>query len=41
MKVLQDIARMKLTIPNDQIERLERLEASLERSISKLESVYA
>ncbi|MFW6292279.1 MAG: V-type ATP synthase subunit A, partial [Spirochaetota bacterium] len=41
MRVLADIARMKFTIGNDEIERIDRLQASLERSIEKLESVYA
>ena len=41
MKVLTEIARMKFTIGNDEIERIDRLQASLERSIEKLESVYA
>jgi len=41
MKVLSDIARMKFTIANDEIEKIDRLQASLERSIEKLESVYA
>ncbi len=41
MKVLADIARMKFSIANDQLGEVERLEARLERSIEKLESVYA
>ena len=38
MKVLTEIARMKFTIGNDEIERIDRLQASLERAIEKLES---
>jgi len=41
MKVLADIARMKFSVENDDLERIDRLQASLERSIEKLESVYA
>ena len=38
---VQDIARMKFTIANDEIEKIDRLQARLERSIDQLESVYA
>lgn len=41
MKILADIARMKFSIGNDQVEEIDRLQAKLERSIDKLESVYA
>jgi V/A-type H+/Na+-transporting ATPase subunit A len=41
MKVLSEIARMRFTVENDQLDQIERLEGRLERSIQKLESVYA
>ena len=40
MKVLQDIVKMKFTIGNDDIDQFDRLEARLERSLDKLESIY-
>ncbi|MBN2434752.1 MAG: V-type ATP synthase subunit A [Spirochaetes bacterium] len=36
IKVLQDIVKMKLTVPNDDLSLLDRIEARLERSIEKL-----
>ncbi len=41
MKILAEIARMKFSVANDQIEEIDRMQARLERSIEKLESVYA
>lgn len=41
MKILSDIARMKFSVANDQVDEIDRLQAKLERSIDKLESVYA
>ncbi len=41
MKVLAEISRMKFNISNDEIDKIDRLQATLERSIEKLESVYA
>ena len=41
MKVLSDIARMKLTIPNDQPEQFDRLMLKMERGFAKLEDLYA
>jgi V/A-type H+/Na+-transporting ATPase subunit A len=40
MKVLAEINRMKLTIPNEDLEQIDQLMARLERSIDKQESVY-
>ncbi len=40
MNVLQDIVKMKFTIPNDQPEGFEKLKARLERSLDQLESIY-
>ena len=40
MKVYQDIIKMKFSIPNDNVEALDKLEARLERSFSQLESIY-
>jgi V/A-type H+-transporting ATPase subunit A len=41
MRVLTDISRMRFSVGNDQLDEIDRLQASLERSIDKLESVYA
>lgn len=41
MKVLAEIARMKFSVENDQLGKIDKLQARLERSIDKLESVYA
>lgn len=40
MKVYQDIVKMKFSIPNDDIEAFNKLEARLERSFDQLESIY-
>ena len=40
MNVYQDIIKMKFSIPNDNVEALDKLEARLERSFSQLESIY-
>jgi V/A-type H+/Na+-transporting ATPase subunit A len=40
MKVLQEIVKMKLTVPNDDTESFDRIEAQLERSLDRLESIY-
>ncbi|MDC7231762.1 MAG: V-type ATP synthase subunit A [Spirochaetales bacterium] len=40
MKVLQEIIKMKLTIANDKVERFDRLEAKLERSLDRLGAIY-
>ena len=40
MKVLQEIIKMKLTIPNDKPEQFDRLEAKLERSLDRLGAIY-
>lgn len=40
MKIVQDIARMKLSISNDDIKGLDKLEARLERAMDQLESIY-
>jgi V/A-type H+-transporting ATPase subunit A len=41
MKVLAEISRMKFSVSNDDLDKIDRLAATLERSIEKLESVYA
>lgn len=41
MKVVQEIIKMKYTIPNDDEKQLDRLQARLERSFDQLESLYA
>ncbi len=40
MKVYQDIIKMKFSIPNEDVEALDKLEARLERSFAQLESIY-
>jgi len=40
MKVYQDIIKMKFSIPNENVEALDKLEARLERSFAQLESIY-
>ncbi len=40
MKVLQEIIKMKLTIPNDKPGQFDRLEAKLERSLDRLGAIY-
>ena len=40
MKIVQDIARMKLSIANDDMKSMDRLEARLERAMDQLESIY-
>jgi len=41
MKVYSDIARMKYTVPNEDLSALDKIEARLERSFDQLESIYA
>ncbi len=40
MKVLQDIAKIKFTIANDQLGKIDKLQVKLERSFDKLEAMY-
>jgi V/A-type H+-transporting ATPase subunit A len=40
MKVLQEIVKMKLTIPNDKPGQFDRLEARLERALDRLGAIY-
>jgi V/A-type H+-transporting ATPase subunit A len=40
MKVYQDIIKMKFTVPNDDVEKLDAIHARLERSIDQLEAIY-
>jgi V/A-type H+-transporting ATPase subunit A len=40
MKVYQDIIKMKFSISNEDIEKLDKIAARLERSIDQLESIY-
>ena len=41
MSVYQDIIKMKFNVPNDDLRMLDKLAVKLERSLDKLESVYA
>ncbi|MFP4637292.1 MAG: V-type ATP synthase subunit A [Spirochaetaceae bacterium] len=41
MKVLTDINRMKMTVENDKLDQIEKLQARLERSLDRLESPHA
>jgi len=41
MKVYQDIVKMKFSIPNDQLEGFDKIEANLERSMDQLEALHA
>jgi V/A-type H+/Na+-transporting ATPase subunit A len=40
MKVLQDIVKMKFTIPNEDLRSFDKLAARLERSLDQLEEIY-
>ena len=40
MKVLSELVKMKLTIPNEDMERFDKLEMRLDRSLDQLESIY-
>jgi len=40
IKTLQEIVKMKFTIPNDNLKDLDKLTARLERSMDQLESIY-
>lgn len=40
MKVVRDMARMKLSISNDDVSGLDKLEARLEREMDQLEKIY-
>ncbi len=40
IKVMQEIVKMKFTIPNDDLKDLDKLTARLERSMDQLESIY-
>jgi V/A-type H+-transporting ATPase subunit A len=41
MKVYQDIVKMKFTTRNEDLSKLDKIEARLERSMDQLESIYA
>jgi len=41
VKAVQEIVKMKFSVPNDAPEEFDRLEARLERGIAQLEAVYA
>jgi len=41
LKVLQDIVKMKFTIANDELDKLDKLKARLERAFDQMESIYA
>ncbi len=41
MKVLADVVKMKFTVPNDQLDQFDKLQARLERALDQVESLYA
>jgi V/A-type H+-transporting ATPase subunit A len=41
LKVVQEIVKMKFTVPNDAMEDFDRIMARLERGIDQLEAIYA
>jgi V/A-type H+-transporting ATPase subunit A len=41
MKVYGDIVKMKLSVPNENLSELDKIEARLDRSMDQLESIYA
>ncbi|MFO8064481.1 MAG: V-type ATP synthase subunit A [Spirochaetota bacterium] len=41
MKVLSDINRMKLNVPNDDLGQIDKLQARLERSVDRMETPHA
>jgi V/A-type H+-transporting ATPase subunit A len=41
VKAVQEIVKMKFTVPNDAVEDFDRLAARLERGIDQLEAIYA
>jgi V/A-type H+-transporting ATPase subunit A len=41
MKVYGDIIKMKLSVPNENLSELDKIEARLDRSMDQLESIYA
>ena len=41
VKAVQDLVKMKFTIPNESPEEFDRLMARLERGIDQLEAIYA
>jgi V/A-type H+-transporting ATPase subunit A len=41
MKVLADVVKMKFTIPNEQLDQFDKLQARLERALDQVESIYA
>ena len=41
MKVYQDIAKMKFTVPDADLSALDKIQARLERSMDQLETIYA
>ncbi len=41
MKVYQDIAKMKFTVPNEDVGELDKIEGRLERSFGQLDAIYS
>lgn len=41
MKIYQELVRMKTNVPNDEMDKLDKLASRLERSFDQLESIYA
>ncbi len=41
LKAVQEIVKMKFTVPNESIDEFDRILARLERGIDQLEAVYA
>jgi V/A-type H+-transporting ATPase subunit A len=40
MKVIGEIARMRLTVANDNLEELDKIELRLERSMNQIGGIY-
>jgi len=41
MKVLQEVVKVKMTVSNEEMEKIDKLAVRLERSLERLESIYA
>jgi V/A-type H+-transporting ATPase subunit A len=41
IKVYQDIVKMKFSIPNDDLDRFDKIQARLERSMDQMEALHA
>ena len=41
LRVVQDIIKMKFTVPNDDLSGLDKIEVRLERAMDQMEAVHA